>query len=237
MGNPERQQQPRFVLVTGTDTGVGKTITTAALAVWHRRAGRRVAVVKPSQTGVGPGEPGDVDVVRRLADVEHGYELLRLPEPLAPESAALRSGAVLPPVAELAERTAAAAVASGADVLLVEGAGGVAVRLDRDGGTVLQVGKALRAYGPVEVVVVARAGLGTLNHAALSVAAVRTAGLHAVGVVIGAWPAVPDLAATVNREDLPRITGLALVAAIPAGAGALPPEQFRHRAPSWFAVP
>ncbi len=86
-------RHPSYQLVVGTDTGVGKTVATAALAVHQRAAGRSVAVVKPVQTGVLSGEPGDVDVVRELAGVQDAYELVRLAEPLAPESAALRSGA------------------------------------------------------------------------------------------------------------------------------------------------
>ena len=51
---------PAVVIVTGTGTGVGKTVATAALTVMVRRRGARVAVVKPAQTGVLPGEPGDI---------------------------------------------------------------------------------------------------------------------------------------------------------------------------------
>ncbi len=224
---------PRFVLITGTDTEVGKTIATAALTGWHRALGHRVAVVKPTQTGVQADEAGDVDVVARLADIREAYELVRLPEPLAPESAGLRTGAELPLVAELAERTVAAASTAAADVVLVEGAGGVAVRLDRDGGTLIDIGRALLTHGDVEVVVVVRAQLGTLNHTVLTVDAIRAAGLDVAGLVIGSWPAAPDLSAEANREDLPRITGLPLLAAIPAGAGDLAPEEFQRQAAGW----
>lgn len=234
--NEQSRRPPRFVLVTGTDTEVGKTITTAALTVWQHAAGRRVAVVKPAQSGIQPDEPGDVDVIRRLSDIREAYELVRLPEPLAPESAALRSGAELPPVAELAERTVAAASTAGAEVALVEGAGGVTVRLDRDGGTLLDIGRCLRAHGDVEVIVVVRAELGTLNHTVLTVDAIRAAGLDVAGLVIGAWPADPNLSACANREDLPRITRLPLLAAIPAGAGDLPPEEFQRQAASWYEM-
>lgn len=232
----EKTRPPRFVLVTGTDTEVGKTITTAALTVWHRAAGHRVAVVKPTQTGIQTDEPGDVDVIRRLADIRQAYELVRLPEPLAPESASIRSGAELPPVAELAERIVAAGSTAGADVVLVEGAGGVAVRLDRDGGTLLDIGRALQAHGDVEVIVVVRAGLGTLNHTVLTVDRVRAAGLDAVGLVIGSWPVDPDVSASANHEDLPRITRLPLLAAIPAGAGDLTPEEFQSRVATWYEM-
>jgi 8-amino-7-oxononanoate synthase/dethiobiotin synthetase len=220
----------RFRLVTGTDTGVGKTVATAALACAAAGAGP-VVVVKPVQTGLGPGEAGDADEVRRLAAVET-HELVRLPEPLAPESAAFRSGHRLPAASELARRTAA--LLDGRDgTVLVEGAGGVAVRLDSDGRTLLDVGIALEAYGTVDVVLVVRSGLGTLNHTELSVEAVRRSGLEPAGLVLGSWPADPGLADRVNATDLPRLTGLPILAVLPAGAAALGPAGFRARVPDW----
>jgi dethiobiotin synthetase len=134
-----------------------------------------------------------------------------------PESAALRSGTPIPAVADLAaqiaERTERGPDAS--HVVLVEGAGGVAVRLDLHGGTALDLGRALEWHGDVEVIVVTRAGLGTLNHTVLTVEAVRAAGLPVAGLVIGSWPADPDLAAVSNLQDLPRVSGARLLAAIP----------------------
>lgn len=228
----------RYVLVTGTDTGVGKTVATAALCCWHLAGDRDVVVVKPTQTGVRAGEPGDIHEVRRLSGLgqEAAHELLRLPEPLAPESAALRSGTPIPTVADLAaqiaERSERGPDAS--HVVLVEGAGGVAVRLDLHGSTALDLGRALEWHGDVEVVVVTRAGLGTLNHTVLTVEAVRAAGLPVAGLVIGSWPADPDLAAVSNLQDLPRVTGARLLAVIPAGAGAGEPRDFQAAAPGWF---
>lgn len=228
---------PRVSLVTGTDTGVGKTVATAALAVTHVAAGRSVAVVKPVQTGLAPRVPGDADEVRRLAGVD-AYELVRLPEPLAPESAAVRSGAELASVHELAAGCLTAA--GDVDVVLVEGAGGVAVRLDGDGGSILALGRALEWHDVpdelLDVVVVVRAGLGTLNHTELTVTAVRRAGLRLAGLVIGSWPAEPDLAARCNADDLPRLTGLPLLGALPEHAAAQAPSDFRAAAPGWLVT-
>src|SRR5690242_13795471 len=96
------------LVVTGTGTGVGKTVVTAALAALALAAGRRVAVLKPAQTGVTEAEPGDLEDVRRLVG-EHqnltARELARYPDPLAPATAAARAGR--PPVTP--EATAAAA--------------------------------------------------------------------------------------------------------------------------------
>ena len=87
------------------------------------------------------------------------------------------------------------------DTVIVEGAGGLLVRLDTDGGTLLDLAEALAA----DVVVVVAAGLGTLNHTELTVSALRGRGLEPAGLVVGSWPAVPGLADQCNLDDLPRV--------------------------------
>lgn len=217
----------RLVVVTGTDTGVGKTVATAALAARAATAGERVLVVKPVQTGIGGAEPDvpDVESVRALAGVD-AVQLAALDEPLAPDTAARRQGVAIPAVAEHATRIQA--VAEGYDLVLVEGAGGLLVRIDADGGTLLDLAVLLAA----EVVVVVRAGLGTLNHTELTVAALRHRGIEPAGLVIGSWPAAPGLAETCNRDDLPRVTGVPVLAVLPEGAGSA--AGFRTAAPGWF---
>jgi dethiobiotin synthetase len=81
---------------------------------------------------------------------------------------------------------------------------------------------------------VARAGLGTLNHAGLTVEALRARGLPIAGLVIGSWPADPDLAERCNLEDLPATTGVPVIGRLPAGAGSLSREAFTAAAPTWF---
>jgi dethiobiotin synthetase len=76
------------LVVTGTGTGVGKTVVTAAVAALAAARGSRVAVVKPAQTGVDADEPGDLAEVRRLAGVTDLHELARYPDPLSPAAAA-----------------------------------------------------------------------------------------------------------------------------------------------------
>ncbi|MHA6630183.1 dethiobiotin synthase [Pseudonocardia sichuanensis] len=209
----------RVLVVTGTGTGVGKTVVTAALAAVAAARGERVAVLKPAQTGVAPGEPGDLADVARLVPGTTGRELARYPDPLAPDTAARRVGAA--PVTPAAAAQAAAALAAEHDLVLVEGAGGLLVRFDADG-TLADVAGLLAA----PVLVVAAAGLGTLNATELTVAALRSRGLGCAGVVIGAWPAEPDLAARCNLADLPATSGVPLLGALPDGAGALAPERF-----------
>ena len=217
-----------IVVVTGTDTGVGKTVATAALA---RRAAANgsVVVVKPVQTGIGPGsdEVADAEVVHRLTGCAV-QELTCLDDPLAPETAARLRGVRIPPVSEHADRVRV--LAESHDTVIVEGSGGVLVRLDTEGGTILDLATQVGAGA----VVVASAGLGTLNHSELTVAALRARGIEPAGLVIGSWPAKPGLAETCNLDDLPRVTGVPLLASIPAGAGALTREEFARQSPTWF---
>jgi dethiobiotin synthetase len=215
------------VLVTGTSTGVGKTVATAALAATVTGS---VVVVKPVQTGAADGD-SDAREVARLTGVET-VEWTTLDEPLAPDTAARRQGVEIPRVASYAAPIADLPH----DTVIVEGAGGVLVRLDAEGGTLLDLATVLDALTEVEVVVVTSAGLGTLNHTELTVAALRSRGLEPSGLVIGSWPEDPGLAERCNLEDLPRVTGLPLLAVVPEGAGALEPETFRVAAPGWFRV-
>lgn len=211
------------VIVTGTDTGIGKTIVTAALAALARAGGARVAVVKPVQTGVAVGEPGDLDDVRRLAGVDDLHELARFPEPLAPATAARLANLPTPPVAQLADRVRELA---DRDLVLVEGAGGLLVHLDAGGGTLADLADQLDA----PAIVVARAGLGTLNASALTCEALATRGVECLGLVIGAWPAAPDLAAISNLDDLPTYTGRRVLGRLPEGSGTLAPDAFLEAA-------
>jgi dethiobiotin synthetase len=224
-------QTGRVVVVTGTSTGVGKTITTAALAARATEAGEKVVVVKPVQTGATADDPGDAEVVHRLSGCAV-QEFTALDEPLAPETAARRAGLHLPPVREYADRVRV--LAEFHDLVVVEGAGGLLVRLDSDGGTVLDLAEELADVLLVDVVVVVAAGLGTLNHAELTVGALRARGLEPVGLVVGSWPDSPGLAERCNLEDLPRVTGVPLLAVIPEGSGRLDRQDFRASTRSWF---
>lgn len=217
------------IVVTGTGTEIGKTVVTAALAATALRAGRSVAVLKPAQTGVAEGEPGDVAEVVRLAGPVTGAELARFPEPLAPGTAARRSG--LPTVGPRRIASAARELAAGHDLVLVEGAGGLLVRFDEQGATLADAAGLLDA----SVLVVAPAGLGTLNMTELTARELRGRRLDFLGVVIGCWPEHPDLAARCNLADLPEAAGAPLLGSIPQAAAALTPADFRRRAPGWLA--
>lgn len=214
-----------LLFVTGTSTDVGKTIVTAALAATARAAGASVAVCKPAQTGVAPGEPGDLAVIERLGGVTRTVELARYPDPLAPDTAARRCGQ---PLLTLAETAAAVESLDDADLTLVEGAGGLLVRMGEF--TLLELAQKLDA----PVLLVAAAGLGTLNHSELTTRALAAAGVRCAGLVIGSWPDEPDLASECNRADLPAVTGVDIVGTIPSGVGSWPADRFTAAAPTWF---
>ncbi|MFR9753096.1 dethiobiotin synthase [Nocardia sp. 004] len=215
-----------ILLITGTSTDVGKTVVTAALAAIAAGEGRSVAVCKPGQTGVEVGAPGDLAEIQRLSGVTRTVELARYPDPLAPDTAARRAGL---PELTLAETTAAVEALTDADLVLVEGAGGLLVRLGDF--TLLDLAQRLRA----PVLLVTAPWLGTLNHTELTTRALSSAGVRCTGLVFGAWPAEPDLAAECNRTDLPRVTGVDLVGAVPAGAGGWDRARFTAAAPGWFS--
>ncbi|MEV4054473.1 dethiobiotin synthase [Amycolatopsis sp. NPDC049688] len=210
-----------MLVMTGTGTGVGKTITTAAIAAVAVAGGQRVAVLKPAQTGVRPGEDGDLqDVVRLAGAGVTTRELRRYPDPLSPEAAARRSGLPALDPGEIAQ--AASDLDTDHDLTLIEGAGGLLVRFDSAGASLADVAWSLGSL----VIIVAEAGLGTLNATALTAEVATKRGLTVAGVIIGSWPAEPDLAALSNLEDLPVAAGAPLLGALPAGLGDASREEF-----------
>nr|WP_103351426.1 dethiobiotin synthase [Amycolatopsis sp. CA-128772] len=210
-----------MLVMTGTGTGVGKTITTAAIAAVAVAGGQRVAVLKPAQTGVRPDEAGDLQDVARLAGPDvTTRELRRYPDPLSPEAAARRSGLPTLDPGEIAQ--AASDLDTGHDLTLIEGAGGLLVRFDSAGASLADVAWSLGSL----VIIVAEAGLGTLNATALTAEVATKRGLTVAGVIIGAWPAEPDLAALSNLEDLPVAAGAPLLGVLPADIGQASREDF-----------
>jgi dethiobiotin synthetase len=188
------------LFITGTDTDVGKTVVAGAIASWLRRQGQRVGVLKPVATGCERRREGlvstDAEFLAHCADAPHPLDLIcpqRYAEPLAPAVAAERAGQ---PLDWSAVQRSLDIICRNSDVLLVEGVGGVMVPLD-ERNTVMNLFQWLR----LPAVVVARAGLGTINHTLLTVSALRTVGSVA-GVVVNRYPAET---AGVAEETNPRI--------------------------------
>ena len=220
-------QVPPVVLVTGTDTDVGKTVVTAAVVATALAAGLRVTAYKPTQTGVAPGAPGDMAEVERLTGVAT-VEGVRLEAPMAPRPAARLQGAGLPTLADHVERVASLVACH--DLVVVEGAGGLLVELTDAGETLADLASALPDSG---VVVVARSALGTLNHTMLTREALSHRGIRQLGLVIGSWPDDADVIERTNRE---KFEGLpeGLLGAIPRGAPGIPVSRFLASAPAWL---
>ncbi|MEL4359129.1 MULTISPECIES: dethiobiotin synthase [unclassified Luteococcus] len=206
-----------ILVITGTNTDVGKTIATAALAVVLEAAGWEVLPVKPVQTGEPDGH-GDAPTVTRLTGLT-AIDRHRYPEPLAPNLSARRAGMAQPVLADVV-RWLRGLDAPGRAVL-VEGAGGLLVRI-ADDWTLADLARELGA----PLVLVTSTGLGSLNLAELTVEAARRRGLDVLGVVGGSLPSEPDLATRLNLAELPDITGVPLWGSLPEGAGGLAREEF-----------
>ncbi|OMC43678.1 dethiobiotin synthase [Mycobacterium sp. IS-2888] len=205
------------LVVTGTGTGVGKTVVTAALASHARQAGIDVAVCKPVQTGTECGDDDLADVAR-LSGVSELAGLARYPRPLAPAAAAEQAGMALPTRQEVLRLIGD--LDRPGRLTLVEGAGGLLVELADGGVTLRDLAVDLGAAALAAVT----AELGTLNHTALTVEALAAHGVSCSGLVIGSWPARPGPA---ERSNRPALTRLAPVRAVlPAGAGSMHAAEF-----------
>ncbi|MDC5696997.1 dethiobiotin synthase [Intrasporangium calvum] len=213
--------------MTGTDTEVGKTVVTAATAAVLAGAGLSPAAYKPVQTGVAPGEPGDMGEVERLSGIPT-LEGCRLREPMAPRPAATLESATLPTLADHVD--AINELATEHDPVIVEGAGGLLVELTDAGETLADLALALP---DAAVIVVARSALGTLNHTMLTREALRSRGIRGLGTVIGSWPDTPSHLEQTNHDYLAeRPEGV--LGAIPQGAPTRDAADFRADAPNWL---
>lgn len=204
------------LVVTGTDTGVGKTVVTAALACHARQAGIDVAVCKPVQTGTDSGDD-DLAEVGRLSGVTELARLARYPQPLAPwRGRAGRDVVAHPRAVPGAHREAGPAGAPDAG----RGRRGLLVELGENGVTARDLAVALGAA----VLVVVSPSLGTLNHTALTLESLAAHNLSCAGLVIGAWPEHPGIVETSNRSALARLAPVR--AALPEGAASLDAAGF-----------
>ncbi len=191
----------RGVFVTGTDTGVGKTVLAAAVCAALRARGERVVAWKPVVTGTEePGEP-DHELLARASGTQPSEVTSFTFEPaVSPHLAAELAGSTIEPAALVASARAAA---SGAEILVVEGVGGLLVPLTLG----FLVRDLAREVG-LPLVVAARPGLGTINHTLLTVEAARAVGLTVVGVVLTPWPDAPSAIERSNHDTIERLAGV-----------------------------
>lgn len=211
----------RGLLITGTDTGIGKTVVAGGLARLLADQGQKVGVMKPVETGCSEeGWPRDAAFLVAAARVDDPMDRVvpcRYAEPLAPLVAARRQGGV---VDVDAIRTAFGELTTKYDRLLVEGAGGLSVPLTEDVDTAQ-----LAALLGLKVLIVARPGLGSLNHTFLTVHYARANGLPVIGVVISGFdPRTEDVAERTNPEMIESICAVPLLGLIPKASNVDTPE-------------
>lgn len=223
-----------IVVVTGTGTDVGKTVATAALAAAFAAEGHRVRVVKPAQTGYPEDHGGDLADIGALTGITdlHGYA--RYPEPMAPLAAARRAGMPTLARADVADRIRA--LDAPGTVVLVEGAGGLLVRIGEDAGGTWALPDLAELLPGAATVVVTGLELGCLNAAELTVEVARARGMRVAGLIGGSLPdgGADDPIIATNITDLPALTGTDLLAVVPAGSGRLDRGAFTAAAPGWF---
>ena len=235
------------LFVTGTDTGVGKTVVTCAVAAALCGRGQRVGVCKPFATGCRREREGlvndDAQALAHFADCRQPLEVInpiRYADPLAPAVAATQTGQPpdLESLANSLER-----IDQSSDVVLIEGVGGLLVPLDDDH-TVLDL---ITALG-YPVLIVTRAGLGTLNHTAMTVRLLKQTGCRVAGLVINGYTvdaAEDDPSMVTNPRWLAKMNRSPVLVTVPScqsdqvdpGKGILPPAVLEAiDGMDWLAV-
>lgn len=188
----------RCYLITGTDTGIGKTTVASALAAALRRRDIDVGVMKPAETGCpvdahGRSQPADAIQLRWFAGRDDDLATIcpyQLRDPLAPAAAAAREGVTIE-VEDLVRRVNL--LASTCAIALVEGAGGLLVPLSGRA-TFADLARACR----LSLLVVVGNRLGCVNHAALTMRCAAAEGLEVAGYIVNTLQPHADLAARTN---------------------------------------
>lgn len=221
------------LLVTATDTGVGKTLVAAAIVTLARKRGLDVGALKPAESGCAKDErgaliPADALLLQAAAGGLDPLELVcpyRFEVPLAPGiAAALEGGDIVWAEIERSFRTLGARHADG---VVVEGAGGLLVPMAAEFGIGVGTTAELAKRLELPVLVVARAGLGTINHTALTLEVLASRGLQCRGVVLSARNEAELEAAPLNASAIERFGGEVL-AVLPPLVGEGPAERIER---------
>jgi dethiobiotin synthetase len=198
----------RGLFVTGTDTGVGKTVLAAALTAALRADGLDVAAFKPVVTGLDEAGLPDHHLLAAACGRPAEEVAPHLFGPaVSPHLAAGLAGTALDPAALVA-----AAQDLRGEVIIAEGVGGLLVPLT--------LGYTVRDFAVDlgwPMVIAARPGLGTINHSLLTVAAARAAGLDVRAVVLTPWPDAPSVLERSNVEAIERLGGVEVAMLAPVG--------------------
>ena len=219
---PNTSAHFRGFFVTGTDTGVGKTFVTAAIATALREIDANVGVMKPIETGVPPGSFGeDATALAAAAGCSHELSLispLRYTEPAAPSVAAEQEHTAVDMRVILA---AYHTLQNHHEWLLVEGAGGLAVPIG-DQMTMATLAQKLA----LPVLIVSRPNLGTINHSVLTAHYAQHHGLTVAGFVVNNMPEEPTGAERTCATEIERLSGLPVLCVLPAVDRSTSRERF-----------
>ncbi len=207
-------QRARGIFITGTDTGVGKTVVAAAIARYLRKRGILVAVLKPVTSGAvimdGRLVSEDADLLRwasacNAPDTDIAPYLLR--EPLAPSESAAREGIAIQigPIREAFER-----LSTSYEFVIVEGSGGLLVPLAKD----LLVADLAKELS-LPLLIVARPNLGTVNHTLMTCECARSRGIEVMGVVINGQPEQPGPAELYAARLISEYASVSIPAVLP----------------------
>lgn len=200
------------LFITGTDTDVGKTIVTASIATSLRDKGMDIGVFKPMMSGAKREDPNsDVSILKQFADDGNALERInpfQFDEPLAPYIAAKREGRTI--TLEQVEQ-AWRNVEPDHDVFLVEGAGGLMVPMG-PGYLAADVAKAI-GY---PLLIVARPGLGTVNHTLLTIRYAESIGLRVAGIILnGMKKDTKGIAEQTNPALIEEFSGVPVIGMLP----------------------
>ena len=203
------------LFVTGTDTDVGKTVIAGGIARVLRDKGQRVGVFKPIASGCRSDRQGlvseDAEFLAHCADSPESLEHIcpvRYREPLAPEVAVKRGAR---PIDFKSVQTYYNRLVTDKDAVIVEGVGGLLVPL-AEGFTVADLAKQIN----LPLLIVSRAGLGTINHTLLTIEVARSRGLRVAGVVINSYVAdTATVAEETNPAAIERASGAKVLAIVP----------------------
>ena len=201
---------PKGIFVTGTDTGVGKTVVTAAIAWNLTQAGKRVALMKPIQTGTIVSGPTDIEFVQKVLGADYSLDVscpYMFSDPVAPLVASMLVGERID-IKKI--KDSYSRLSSDNDFVIVEGAGGLLVPILED---YFMSDLALELDLPV--LIVTRPNLGTLNHTFLTLESAKKRGLDVAGIVISNFPWDPGLPEQTNPELILSMTGNNILGVIP----------------------
>jgi len=212
----------KSIFITGTDTEVGKTTAAAVLAILYKKAGLNVAYMKPAQSGAArmgqelySQDAAFVSAAAGLSINKANNTYVFAPE-LSPYLAAAETGETISVTGILDEYQK---LVEEYDAVIVEGAGGLMTPLT-DQSLILD----LAAKMELPLLVVARAGLGTLNHTILTIQTARGRGLDVAGIIVNKFPAQPDKASITNLSELKRLTDVSVLYKMP---------EFKSGADGW----